>query len=142
MRYPAPIPPILSYARPHTVRTRRESALAKAWQRTGMPFIFMALTSFSILIISIHLALVFAGLFAARLGMKAFRRYQHRRELKRWARLESAGVCLFCHYDLRGSPTRCPERGEEPPELYRQRLHREMWPSEATVPRRPRTVSP
>jgi hypothetical protein len=51
---------------------------------------------------------------------------------RRRADREAAGLCPICGYDLRGSPRRCPECGSEPPELYRQRLHRQMWPNDET----------
>jgi hypothetical protein len=81
-------------------------------------------------VLSVHLAIAFIVLIAARVGYRIWLKLHYRWQIRLWNRREAAGFCPFCNYDLRGSPNCCPECGEEPPELYRRRLHQQIWPND------------
>ena len=63
-----------------------------------------------------YLPLVIGGIWLALWLYRAYaRRGQHRRR-----RLHAAGRCIRCGYDLRGTPTHCPECGAEVAEQLKQ----------------------
>lgn len=121
--------PVLSYAR-STLTRRRPKYGQLAFDRWGGGLLAMGLLLFLGLIISIHIALAAIALFVGKMAYRGWMRAWRRWEIRAWDRREAAGHCPFCGYDLRHTPTRCPECGQEPPEIYRRWLHHALWPNE------------
>jgi len=95
--------------RSYSPRPRRYAGLGFEWiPQTSMRHIGATRETF--VLTSLTLPLYFPTLLFALLPAHYFLRVRRRRRI---ANRRAQGCCIFCGYDLRSSPARCPECGRE-----------------------------